>query len=420
MKRVFKYYFLLNVLLMICLFYILQNQTSNFVGVDPYYHVQVSKLGTEIFSKKFPWVQKSLWFQNFGDKEFLFHVYLMPFVILFGDFTGAKFATVLLDAAVFTAFYWVCSRRRVTVPFLWVFVLLAASELFLFRICMTRPHVLSLLLTLLLCEFLLQGRVWAVAGLCAVFALAYTAYHLAVGFAVLFCLNLWMHRKTWNATLISYALMGTLIGIVLHPHFPNNVLIWKVQNFDVLKLNWSNINLGFGGELSPMPGRGFVSESALAFFLSPALLFGAAWKKADLSEDTTFFLFLSFGFLCLTMMSLRFVEYWPVYAILVSACFVRDLNLPIQWDYFDDESHKHKYSKKDIRLGRWATGITLFVVLLFSARTYNHTLIKIEHIGESRIKPAALWMKENIPAKETVFHGDWDDFPELFFYNPNN
>jgi hypothetical protein len=29
-------------------------------------------------------------------------------------------------------------------------------------------------------------------------------------------------------------------------------------------------------------------------------------------------------------------------------------------------------------------------------------------------------MKENIPAKETVFHGDWDDFPELFFYNPNN
>jgi hypothetical protein len=31
---------------------------------------------------------------------------------------------------------------------------------------------------------------------------------------------------------------------------------------------------------------------------------------------------------------------------------------------------------------------------------------------------ASEWMKANIPPGETIFHLDWDDFPELFFFNP--
>jgi hypothetical protein len=31
---------------------------------------------------------------------------------------------------------------------------------------------------------------------------------------------------------------------------------------------------------------------------------------------------------------------------------------------------------------------------------------------------AALWVRDNVPAGETVFHSDWGDFPELFFHAP--
>jgi hypothetical protein len=42
------------------------------------------------------------------------------------------------------------------------------------------------------------------------------------------------------------------------------------------------------------------------------------------------------------------------------------------------------------------------------------------HAGESRFKEAALWVKDHVPKGQLVYTCDWDDTPEIFFYNQNN
>lgn len=66
--------------------------------------------------------------------------------------------------------------------------------------------------------------------------------------------------------------------------------------------------------------------------------------------------------------------------------------------------------------------MVLFLVigLFFFYKTYFNAIKKIERVKEPLYKNAALWLKENAPDHETIFHGDWDDFPQLFYYNPDN
>lgn len=398
--------------------FVLQFSSIYVIGTDPYYHAQAGRLGLDLFSKHFPWASHSFFNQSFADKEFLFHILLIPFVWL-GGLTGAKLATVLFATAAFGAFYFLCRKRNVPTPFLWVILLFAAADLFLYRISITRPHTVSLFLTLVLSHFLLENRKWWVAGLCTVFVLTYTAYHLVIGFAVLYCLNHYLHQRKWSGTLLQFAIFGTFLGILIHPHFPNNLLIWKVQNIDVLRLTWSSIDLGFGSEFLPPDPRWFLVNFTVAFFCLPICLFYSSWKRAEMKEDTTFFIFLAFGFFCLTCMSKRFAEYWPVYAILASACLLRDAEFKLSWRYIFNNPQKNE-NKAEFRKGLYITITILIISAIFFVRTYSKGLYlnSLEH--EPYYKNAALWMKTNVPDKEIIFHSDWDEFPQLFYYNPEN
>lgn len=418
----------------------IQFASPHTVGTDPYYHAQASLLGMDLLSKQFPWTQQSLFTNNFADKEFLFHVLLFPFVWL-GGLTGAKIATVLFASTAIFAMYLLCRQRNVNTPFLWVILVFAAADLFLYRISITRPHILSLALTLGLCWALLENKRWWVVGFCFLFVYTYTAYHLVIGIAVLYCLNHLLHAKKWDTALFSFAFFGTLLGILLHPHFPNNLLIWKVQNVDVLHLVWSSIDLGFGSEFQPPDSRWFLVNFTVAFFCLPIALFWSSWKQVKMKEDTTYFVFLAFGFFCLSLMSKRFAEYWPVYALLASACLVRDADVPLSWKYLLEFTPYHYRIRKRVKElnqekfiecadtgyhpamlnnGKWVTLCITIIAVLFFYRTVSKAMYlnSLEH--EPYYMQAALWMKENVPDGETIFHSDWDEFPQLFYYNPEN
>jgi hypothetical protein len=370
------------------------------------------------FAKQFPYTQASLFHESYADKEFLFHLILIPFLTI-GETEGAKIATIVFSTLVILITYFVLNKRKVPIPVLFIFLFFASADLFLYRLSLARPHILSLFLTLYLCWALFENKRWLIAFLCAVFVLTYTAYHLVIGFALLYCLNKLFHTSKWNGMLLHFAIFGTFFGIFIHPHFPNNLLIWKVQNIDVLKLLWSGIDLGFADEIQPPDPRWFIINFTVAFFSLPIALFYCAWKKAEMKEDTTFFIFLAFGFLCLTMMSKRFAEYWPAYVILAVACLVRDAKLPLDWRYIF-ESPKNGENHNQFRTGRNVTIVFTIITAFFFVRTYTKALYlnSLEH--EPYYREAALWMKEHVPDKETIFHGDWDDFPQLFYFNPDN
>src|SRR5207248_900183 len=86
---------------------------------DGYYHIKVAELTARNgILRSFPWAAFTPFRDHFGDKEFLFHVFLVPFTGL-GLVQGAKLATVVLDAAIVALSYHLLRVRQVRGAPLW-------------------------------------------------------------------------------------------------------------------------------------------------------------------------------------------------------------------------------------------------------------------------------------------------------------
>lgn len=217
---------------------------------DSYYHLAIGRAYAQHgLIDGLPWARFSLMFDGFGDKEPLFHLLLAPFS-LFGT-GGGRLALALLNAAIVTllaAGGWRLLGGRAG---LWLPLLVYAGSLdFLGRTIRLRPEQLSLLILLLLVPAAAARRWRMVALLAFGYTLAYTAFHALLGLAFLYCCyEIWRDRRfDWKALL--YPGLGCALGLVAHPQFPHNLLIWKVQSVDFFSYR---AILDVGNEIAAAP-----------------------------------------------------------------------------------------------------------------------------------------------------------------------
>ena len=216
---------------------------------DSYYHLAVARLYSQKgFVEHLEWARYSVMNSGFGDKEFLFHLLLMPFVHWLPSDLGGKIALALLNAATAAVIANLSIRAigkwGVFVP-VWVF---GTSAAFFLRMSRLRPEILSLLI--------LMGATWAAARqkyrwlilFSALYALSYTAFHVLIGLSVgWFIIIGWVYRR-WEWRLPVYTTLGVLIGLLAHPHFPSTLNIWAIQNIDFFILK---NKIGVGNEIQP-------------------------------------------------------------------------------------------------------------------------------------------------------------------------
>lgn len=200
---------------------------------DSYYHLAIARayLQRGLFSD-LPWARFSVMHVGFGDKDFLFHMLLLPGAAARDPVFGAKLTLAALDATILTSFAHLAMRaageRALVLPAL----ALVGSFWFDIRLIRLRPELLALLLLLWTLHALSERRA-LLAGACAcAFALGYTAFHALLGLACLcFALRLALDRKpSWR--LLLWPALGVLTGLLLHPHFPQNLRIFWLQNFE--------------------------------------------------------------------------------------------------------------------------------------------------------------------------------------------
>lgn len=203
---------------------------------DSYYHLAVARTYLEEgFVEEFPWTRFSIMRHGFGDKEFLFHVFLMPFAAFPDTVFGGKAALAFLDslAAALMAFIavYAVGWAGVFVP-LWFFV--TASN-FTIRLLSLRPEIPALMLFVLAAMAVVHRRRVLLGLVSLLFALSYTAFHalLILCFGWFLC-DGWM-RKKWDWKLVIYPLAGVAAGLALHPHFPHNLRVWAAQNVDLFR-----------------------------------------------------------------------------------------------------------------------------------------------------------------------------------------
>ncbi|MEM6454909.1 MAG: hypothetical protein AAF772_07420 [Acidobacteriota bacterium] len=211
---------------------------------DAYYHLAIARQFVEdgVRDARLPLRASLLGPDTFADKEAFFHVLLMPFA--WGDGLDAAvdpaagtrlmhrgaIALALFIAAIVTVIG-VLARRAIG-P--WGLLLGPATVLLstdlAWRLVRLRAELLSLPLLLIALALAASGRVRWLALVVAVYTLGYTAFHALVGLlGLLFVLWAWRTgRPPWRLAL--YVALGAAAGLLLHPHFPDNLTLWIVQN----------------------------------------------------------------------------------------------------------------------------------------------------------------------------------------------
>ena len=374
--------------------------------VDGYYHIRSAAiLRAEGISRSFPWWQETFLRDHWADKDFLYHLLLIPFT--FGALTiGAKASAVVFATGFMATFYEVARRLRIPWATGFALALMAFSPMLLARLAFPRGFVLAVALALAGTGAILNGKPRAAGAIAAVYSWTHVSFHLLPCIALVHDLHRPAEggRRSFRTT--AFTLVGMTAGVVLNPFFPNNLRLWWVQNINVLGEAWGrNEALRLGQELLPPIPATILSLNVGIF----ATILAAVWLLARgtrASPEAATLLLVTAGFLTLSFYSVVFLEFAFPFGMLFAGIVARDrLAAP-------------RSPGPSVGLRRAAATGAIVLSLALGWRTAE---IMRELAPSKRIPDfsgASAYMRGHVPAGQTLFHLDWDEFPQLFFGNP--
>jgi hypothetical protein len=381
---------------------------------DGFYHIKLASLmRTEGFKPDFPWLPLSILNpREFVDHHFLFHVLLIPFTT--GDLRlGAKWAAVFFASLAFLSTWNLFKNQRIPYAWLWAAGLMAVSEAFIYRMSITRAQSLSLAVLMLGLDWLLRGKYNRLALLAFVYVWLYDAFPLLGILAVIIMISTWLVERRLDARPVIYAGIGTVLGLVINPYFPHNLIFASLH---ILPKLLETTAVSVGNEWYPYDTAQLLENSplALAAFASGALALGLAGRRIDLRTAAGFLLVCLFGFML--FQSRRFIEYFPPFALVFAA---------FAWSpLFGTNAMTAGKLNNRIWNGLKGRLPVLALVLVLAAGTWltfgraRASLQTSKPYGT--YSAASAWLQDNTPEGARVFQTDWDDFPRLFFYNHHN
>ncbi|HKU37816.1 MAG TPA: hypothetical protein VJR89_06710, partial [Polyangiales bacterium] len=247
---------------------------------DSYLHLALARtLATHGLVDQLSWARFSVLGEHYGDKELLFHVLLVPFVLLTDPELGGKLALALLCAALALSLGELARRALGRVGWL-VPIFVFGSGSFALRTLRLRPELLALLVLLWVVWALGEHRYRLAAALSCAFALSHTAFHSLLGLSVLcFGWTRWVERR-WDWPLLAAPAVGCTAGVLLHPQFPNNLRVFWVQNVELFR---HRAELDVGEEFQPHTTLDLAQLDAW-FWLALLVLVVARTPRASDSE----------------------------------------------------------------------------------------------------------------------------------------
>lgn len=401
----------------------LQFSFPDLAGTDGYYHIKMAwVMRKEGLVPDFPWLPLTILnAREFYDHHFLFHVALIPFT--FGDLIqGAKWASALFAALAFTVLWIVLRTQKVAFAFLWALALFAVSSAFLYRLCLPRAQSWSLAFLGLGMLLLFQRAYFWLLPLSFVYAWSYDGFPLIIGLVLIYTLAVGLLEKHWLYLPLAYACLGILLGLMLNPYFPHDlVFVWRHL---LPKLSGAT-EIRVGNEWYAYRTDTLMANSSFSFILFAAGVVALGLNRERMDVRTATALGMTFMFGIMLFQARRFVEYFPAFSLLFAAfAFHPLLSKGIA-------SHEDKVQPRISRLSAswqrrsiryWGMGI-LFALMIFAFGRFTLQQTQ-ESLRDSKpydlYAQASAWLQANSAPGERVFQTDWDDFTRLFFYNTHN
>ncbi|MBE0606993.1 MAG: hypothetical protein IH610_11975 [Deltaproteobacteria bacterium] len=382
---------------------------------DGYYHARFAQMMPERgLSRHFPWTQISTWKDSYCDKEFLYHLAMMPFAQVGKEpIFGARLFAGLLSVAVVVTLFFVLRANRTRWPTFFAALPLAMGGLFIARLGMVRSHVLSMLLILPGIHFLL-GRKWrALFVLGFVYAWSYTVPFVLLITAAPFVLGRWLGRGGLDWRSVVAAGAGSTLGLALHPYTPITLesILTYVQIFRMGLQGTASSGFELGNEIYPYSPSVFFNIYPLVLITVPLLAALAVGWRRRLAPETVGAVLSSLLWFGMTMASPRFVEYSVLLLAVALALLCRDVcaaesDLPGRF-------LRNRHARLAILVG--ALGM-LACFHVYSMQFY------VYYQGKAApprfFQGASVWMARHLAPRETVINLFWDDFPDLFYDAP--
>jgi hypothetical protein len=382
---------------------------------DGFYHMRWSRTLREQFPR-LPRFQSlpltTLNEKDYVDHHYLFHVLLMPFTYGEDMRMGAKWAAVTFSSLGILSLFALLLTFDVRYRWWWLAPILASSEPFLYRMSMTRAPALSLGMLGLGTYLILKRKYAWLALLSFAFVWYYSLFPLIFIFAALYAVTVYLaeRRIEWRAPLAS--LVGILAGLVINPYFPKN---WRLLYEHVLMkaTAGSGYSVDVGVEWYPYEAWDLLRLSVLAFVIFIAGLAAFEYRRRGRDLKPLFFLLVALVLLLMAFKSRRFIEYWPPFAVLFAA-----FTISPRLAEFDRSWFKRK---RERAIAAIAAAIAAVVIGITMVVTVGQARADMKAEPDPYdYKGASQWIAANVPAGAMIFNTDWDDFPMLYYYNPNN
>jgi hypothetical protein len=297
---------------------------GNLPGNDCFYHVKMAALLPEIgLPRTFPWLTTTIFSERFVSHHYGFHVLLSPFVLisksLTGDYIpGAKVFMSITFGLMLAVGMLILIDERVRARWLWLSLMLVLPADFYVRHAYVRAIDLSLLLQLVGMLLIFRRRyVWA-----GVVVAAYTHVYLGSFFLVIIAVIHFVGglvdregpKPDWR--LAGWIAAGSVVGLITHPYFLGSISFLKTQIF----ASGLTPEVPVGREWNPYENAWSFAMLAGVPLVTQGVSLAARLRIGPrLSRNEWTMLVASLFFFGLTLKARRFIEYWPMYAILSSA-----------------------------------------------------------------------------------------------------
>ncbi|MBU1887641.1 MAG: hypothetical protein KKB46_00390, partial [Candidatus Omnitrophica bacterium] len=202
----------------ICVIFYIQFLTPTLYGADGYLHIRMAEFLRDLGPRyDFHWARYSTFSTHFSDKDFLFHLILVPFTFFKDIFFGAKTAAALFASFLLLAYYLLLKKyvHKSLVPFFLAIFFL--SDMFLETISRPRPISLVILVTLVSIHLMIKKRYCLLFLLAVLYSLGHVTSPLIILYAVIVEIVRYIEKKEFYSKNIIAAFSGVLIGFLIHP-----------------------------------------------------------------------------------------------------------------------------------------------------------------------------------------------------------
>ncbi|NTU69662.1 glycosyltransferase [bacterium] len=395
------------------------NNSPGALCPDSFYHIKISQKiwETKALVTDFPWLPfTELGGSNYVDHHMLFHVLISPFVGIMGFF-GIKCIISLIFGFMLATFYFILRKLDQKKAIFFTAILLLIPG-FIFRVILYRSISLSVIFLLFTLYFINQKKHLELFILSYIFVLTYGVFPLLLIIGVIYSISsILIKNKYAFKHLISIA-GGIVMGIVINPFFPQNLEFYKIHFLQIPLTNGLNQEISVGAEWYPTDFYYMITRLGIAFLAFSLSLSVIAYfykkRLKRISIEGMACLIIAAVFFLLTLKSQRFLEYWTPFTILTLALLERDVGMGKKVS----EILNKLFTNRRIKALKILTILLLVSIFLFSILSNKNSATTTSPYA--RYEKAAEWISKNTPRSSVIINQNWDDFPELFYWNDQN